>query len=258
MAAKISIIDDNENILISLALQLQNYGYTVSTFSYPQQALDHHVNEQADFYIIDINMPKISGIDLYKSLCQKLEAESLPAVFLTGASELETKCLEETSISDFIKKPFNFDILHARIKKILSRYKPFTESKTYKIGNLKLNEDKMMCQWFNKEIELTKKEFLLLSYLVRRPRTVFTRTQLLDLLDINLEAEQQVIDSHIKRIRKKFEETCPEEKFKVHKLKVADGENEKAGEKVVTIGRVKFLISFIQPKENCSTASELF
>ena len=213
MAAKISIIDDNENILISLALQLQNCGYTVSTFSCPQQALDHHVNEQADFYIIDIKMPKISGIDFYKSLCQKLEAESLPAVFLTAVSELETKCLEETSISDFIKKPFNFHILHARIRKVLSHFKSTSNNKTYKIGNLKLSEEKKMVIWFNIEIELTRKEFLLLSYLVKRPRTIFTRTQLLDLLDIELDAEQQVIDSHIKRIRKKFKEARPEEKF---------------------------------------------
>ena len=213
MAKKISIIDDNENLLISLALQLQTYGYSVTTFSCPQQALVFHSKEPADFYVIDIKMPKLTGVEFYTELCQRYGAESLPAIFLTAVNELEIKCLEETSISDFIKKPFSFNILHARIKKVLSLFKLSSESKTYKIGNLKLNVDKMMCVWFNKEIELTRKEFLLLSYLVRRPRTVFTRTQLLDLLDINLEAEQQVIDSHIKRIRKKFKETRPEEKF---------------------------------------------
>ena len=213
MVAKISIIDDNENILTSLALQLQTCGYTVTTFSCPQQALNYHANEPADLYIIDIKMPKLTGIEFYKTLCQKLDVASLPAVFLTAVNQLETKCLEETSISDFIKKPFSFDILHARIKKVLSHFMSSTKSKTYKIGNLMLNEDKMMCIWFNKEIELTKKEFLLLTYLAKRPRVVYTRTQLLDLLDIDLEAEQQVIDSHIKRIRKKFKETRPEEKF---------------------------------------------
>jgi len=213
MAAKISIIDDSENILASLGLQLQTYGYTVTTFSCPQQALDHHSNTPADFYIIDIKMPKLTGIEFYKALCEQLGREKLPAVFLTAVSELEAKCLEETSISDFIKKPFDFDILHARIKKVINHLKPFSKNITYKIGNLKLNEDKMMCVWFNKEIELTKKEFSLLSFLVKRPRTVFTRTQLLDLLDIHLDAEQQVIDSHIKRIRKKFKATRPEENF---------------------------------------------
>ena len=213
MAEKISIIDDNENLLTSLALQLQNCGHIVTTFSCPQQALRHHAKEPADFYVIDIKMPKLTGVEFYKELCQDLGAESLPAIFLTAVGELETKCLEETSISDFIKKPFSFDILYARIKKVLSRIKPPSKSKTYKIGNLKLNEDKMMCLWFNKEIELTRKEFLLLSYLVRRPRVVYTRGQLLDFLDIDLEAEQQVIDSHVKRIRKKFQRVYPEEKF---------------------------------------------
>ena len=213
MAAKISIIDDNENILTSLGLQLQTCGYTVTTFSCPQQALDHLTNEPADFYIIDIKMPKLTGIDFYKTLCKELGTESLPAVFLTAVNELETKCLEETSISDFIKKPFNFDILHARIKKVISHFNLSSKHKTYKIGNLKLSEEKKMVLWFNNEIVLTRKEFLLLSYLVKRPRIVFTRNQLLDLLDIELDAEQQVIDSHIKRIRKKFKEACPEEKF---------------------------------------------
>ena len=213
MAEKISIIDDNENLLTSLAIHLQTHGYNVKTFACPQLALNFHIQEPADFYVIDIKMPKLTGIEFYKELCQKLEAEILPAVFLTAVGELEIKCLEETSISDFIKKPFSFDILHARIKKVLSHFKPPSKSKTYTIGNLKLNEDKMMCLWFNKEILLTRKEFLLLSYLVKRPRVVYTRGQLLDLLDIDLEAEQQVIDSHVKRIRKKFKRVHPEERF---------------------------------------------
>ncbi len=213
MAEKISIIDDNENILTSLTIHFQTHGYNVKTFSCPIKALNYHIKEPADFYVIDIKMPQLTGIEFYKELCQKLGAESLPAVFLTAVGDLEIKCLEETSIGDFIKKPFSFDILHARIKKVLCHFKSPSKSKTYKIGNLKLNEDKMMCLWFNKEIEFTRKEFLLLSYLVKRPRVVYTRGQLLDLLDIDLEAEQQVIDSHIKRIRKKFKRVRPEERF---------------------------------------------
>ena len=214
MAAKISIIDDNESILTSLSIQLQVHEYSVTTFTCNQQAFDFHTREPADLYIIDIKMPGMrSGIEFYKDLCQKLGVEILPAVFLTAANELEARCLEETTVSDFIKKPFSFDILHARIKKVLGRFKPSSKSKTYKIGNLKLNEDQMCVIWFNKTIELTRKEFLLLSYLVRRPRVIYTRAQLLDLLDIDLESEQQVIDSHIKRIRKKFKGAHPEEKF---------------------------------------------
>ena len=213
MAEKVSIIDDNNGLLTSLALQLQICGYTTTIFSCPQQALDHHAKEPADFYIIDIKMPKLTGIEFYNALCQKLRVEKLPAVFLTAVNELETKCLEETSISDFIKKPFSFDILHARIKKVLSHFKSSSKSKTYKIGNLKLNEDKIMCIWFNNEIELTKTEFLLLYYLAKRPRVVYTRSQLLDLCCKDLEVTDRVIDSHVKRIRKKFGRVHPEEDF---------------------------------------------
>ena len=213
MAEKVSIIDDNNGLLTSLALQLQICGYTTTIFSCPQQALDHHAKEPADFYIIDIKMPKLTGIEFYNALCQKLRVEKLPAVFLTAVNELETKCLEETSISDFIKKPFSFDILHARIKKVLSHFKSSSKSKTYKIGNLKLNEDKIMCIWFNNEIELTKTEFLLLYYLAKRPRVVYTRSQLLDLCCKDLEVTDRVIDSHVKRIRKKFGRVHPEGDF---------------------------------------------
>ena len=158
-------------------------------------------------------MPKLTGIEFYNALCQKLRVEKLPAVFLTAVNELETKCLEETSISDFIKKPFSFDILHARIKKVLSHFKSSSKSKTYKIGNLKLNEDKIMCIWFNNEIELTKTEFLLLYYLAKRPRVVYTRSQLLDLCCKDLEVTDRVIDSHVKRIRKKFGRVHPKGDF---------------------------------------------
>ena len=210
MAEKISIIDDNQNLLTSLALQLQSSGYIVTTFCCPQQALNFHMHEPADFYIIDIKMPKLTGIEFYNKLCQTLGVEKLPAVFLTAVNELEIKCLEETSISDFVKKPFSFDILNARIKKVLSYFK---KNSTYKIGNLRLNEDKIMCQWFNQEIELTKTEFLLLSFLAKRPRTIYTRAQLLDLLEKGLHVEDRVIDSHVKRIRHKFKKALPNKKF---------------------------------------------
>ena len=77
MAEKVSIIDDNNGLLTSLALQLQICGYTTTIFSCPQQALDHHARDPADFYIIDIKMPKLTGIEFYNALCQKLRVEKL-------------------------------------------------------------------------------------------------------------------------------------------------------------------------------------
>ena len=117
MAENISIIDDNENLLTSLAFHLQDHNYNVKVFTCPQQALKFHIQEPADFYVIDIKMPKLTGVEFYKELCQKLDVENLPAVFLSAVKDLESKCLEETSIGDFINKPFTFEILHARIKK---------------------------------------------------------------------------------------------------------------------------------------------
>ena len=73
MAVQVSIIDDNQNLLTSLSLQFQANGYSTSTFSCPQLALEHHTKKPADIYIIDIHMPKLTGIEFYKILCKKLD-----------------------------------------------------------------------------------------------------------------------------------------------------------------------------------------
>ena len=214
MTTQISIIDDYGPLLTSLSLQLQSQGYSTITFNCPQAALEHHIKYPADAYIIDYKMPKMSGFEFYERLCQKLNKDRVAAVFLTAVRELEEQALKNTTIGDYILKPFNFDVLIARLEKILSYFKPKENSKTYKIGNLQMMEDKILCSWFGKEIELTKTEFNLLSQLARRPRVVYSRSQLLDVCyGDNLNVTDRNIDSHIKRLRKKFRKANPKIKF---------------------------------------------
>ena len=204
MTTKISIIDDYNPLLTSLSLQFQSYGYSTITFSCPQAALEHHTKYPADAYIIDMKMPKMTGIEFYERLCQKLDKERVPALFLTAVHELEEQALKNTTIGDYVIKPFNIDVLIARLKKILSYFKSKEDSKTYRIGNLQMMEDKILCSWFGKEIELTKTEFNLLKQLTRRPRIVNTRELLLDVCyGDNYDVTDRNIDSHIKRLRKK-------------------------------------------------------
>ncbi len=211
MAAQVSIIDDNQNLLTSLALLFQAQGYSTSTFSCPQQALDHHAKKPADIYIIDIRMPKLTGIEFYKALCEKLGKKRVPALFLTGVDNLEAECLKNTTIGDYVLKPFSSDILLARVKKILSYFQPEDKDKEYKIGNLELFEDKIMATWFQKQIELTRTEFILIFHLARRPFVIFSRGQLLDICYPNdYDVVDRNIDSHIKRIRHKFREVHPD------------------------------------------------
>ena len=211
---KISIIDDNNSILTSLSLQFQSQGYKTITFADPQEALEYHGKIPADAYIIDMKMPKLTGFEFYSQLCESLKKDRVPALFLTGVDNLEESALKNTTIGDYVLKPFSFNILQARMEKVLSYFKRKEENKTYKIGNLLMMEDKILCTWFGKEIELTKTEFDLLSQLARRPRVAFTRDQLLDVCyGDNYNVTDRNIDSHIKRLRKKFRKANPEIKF---------------------------------------------
>ena len=210
----ISIIDDNKSILTSLSLHFQTKGYKTIIFADPQEALEHHEKKPADAYIIDMRMPKLTGFQFYSRLCLSLKKDRVPALFLTAIDNLEEKALKDTTIGDYVLKPYSFNILHARLEKVLSYFKKREEDKTYKLGNLEMMEDKILCRWFGVEIELTKTEFNLLYRLVKRPRVVYSRDQLLDVCySDDLDVTDRNIDSHIKRLRKKFREANPDITF---------------------------------------------
>jgi len=210
----ISIIDDNTSILTSLSLQFQSQGYKTITFADPQEALEHHTKKPADAYIIDMKMPKLTGFEFYSQLCESLKKDRVPALFLTAVDNLEERALKDTTIGDYVLKPYSFNILIARLEKVLSYFKRKEEDKNYKIGNLEMMEDKILCRWFGVEIELTRTEFSLLYLLVKRPRVVYSRDQLLDVCyRDDLDVTDRNIDSHIKRLRKKFREANPKIKF---------------------------------------------
>jgi two-component system response regulator ChvI len=214
MTTQISIIDDNESILTSLSLQFQTQGYSTITFACPQKALEYHTKKPADAYIIDMRMPKLTGFQFYKRLCETQKKDRLPAIYLTAVDNLEEQALKNTTIGDFVLKPFSFKILLARLEKVLTYFTSKEKNKLYKVGNLEILEDQIMVRWFGKDVETTKREFAMINHLTRRPHVVFSRDQLLDICygeDIIL--VDRNIDSHIKRIRKKFRKANPKEKF---------------------------------------------
>ena len=186
----------------------------MDVFQCPLKALNYHSEHPADAYVIDMKMPKLTGIEFYKQLCQNLNKEKLPALFLTGVHELEEKVFKQTTIGDFVKKPFSFDILVARLEKVISYFTPQEKDKVYKVGNLEIIPEQIMVKWFGKKIEMTKREFFLVEQLVRRPRVVNTRDNLLDVCyGEEIVVVDRNIDSHIKRIRKKFKKAYHNEKF---------------------------------------------
>ena len=220
----ISIIDDNTSILTSLSLQFQSKGYKTITFANPEKALDYHEDKPADAYIIDMKMPKLTGFEFYRNLCAVLNKDKLPALFLTAVDNLEERALKDTTIGDHVLKPYSFNILHARLEKVMSYFEKNKEELIYKLGNLELLEEQILCRWFGKDIELTKTEFALLRQLVKRPRVVYTRDQLLDICySHDIAVTDRNIDSHIKRLRKKFRHARPDIHFNRIKTSYGSG-----------------------------------
>ena len=222
--AIISIIDDNTSILTSLSLQFQSKGYKTITFADPEKALLYHEDKPADAYVIDMKMPKLTGFEFYRDLCTVLNKDKLPALFLTAVDILEERALKDTTIGDYVLKPYSFNILHARLEKVMSHFKKSKEDQVYKVGNLELLEEQILCRWFGQDIELTKTEFSLLRQLVKRPRVVYTRDQLLDICySYDAAVTDRNIDSHIKRLRKKFRQARPDINFNRIKTSYGSG-----------------------------------
>ena len=214
MTKTISIIDDHNTLLNTLSLQFQIHNYKTLTFECPLKALAYHSKYPADGYIIDMKMPKLTGIEFYKKLCNNLKKDKLPALFLTGVHELEKEALKSTSIGDFVKKPFNFEILIVRLEKILEYFTISVKEKIIKVGNLEVLPDMLSIKWYGNSIEMTKREFALLNQLIKRPRIINSRDLLLDVCyGEDVVTVDRNIDSHIKRIRRKFKKAYPNQKF---------------------------------------------
>ena len=121
MIQTISIIDDNISLSSALSIALETEGYKNYKFSRPREALNFHKTTPADFYLIDIKLPQMSGIEFYKSLCKQAHVHSIPAIFISASNSQEAQCLTCTTIGDFVIKPFNFNALLARMHRIMTQ-----------------------------------------------------------------------------------------------------------------------------------------
>ncbi len=206
MNSKIALVDDDQNILASVSMALEKEGYEVETFFDSEQALIEIVRRPAQLAILDIKMPKIDGIELLRKIREKID---IPVIFLTSKDdELDEALGLGIGADDYITKPFSQRLLLARIKAVLRRVSnEFSGAKKNNllVGDLTLDSERHLCKWKNNEVKLTVTEFLLLQSLASRPGHVKTRDQLMDAAygdDVFL--EDRTIDSHVKRIRRKF------------------------------------------------------
>ena len=209
MKQTIALIDDDRNILTSISMALEKEGFNVQTYLDGESALIGLSRRPPDLAVIDIKMPKMDGEELLKKLRKKT---SLPIIFLTSKDEEVDELLGlKLGADDFIKKSggFSIKILIERIK-VQLRKKNINLDDTKNIivhGKLKLDSSQLECEWNGKQLpdKLTTTEFLIVKELAKRPGIIKERSQLMDIAyREDTEIEDRTIDSHVKRIRKKF------------------------------------------------------
>ena len=211
---KIALVDDDRNILTSVSLTLEAEGYNVSTYTDGASGLEGLTSDKPDLAILDIKMPRMDGMELLRRLRQKSD---LPVIFLTSKDEeIDELFGLKMGADDFIKKPFSQRLLVERVKSILRRSAPrdgqpgaVTEPQPGKAlierGNLVMDEERHTCTWKGQRVTLTVTEFLILQALALRPGVVKSRNALMDAAyDDQVYVDDRTIDSHIKRLRKKF------------------------------------------------------
>ena len=207
MPHTIALVDDDQNILASLSAALEDEGYSVDTYVDGVEALDGIARRPVDLAILDIKMPRMDGMELLGNLRKK---NNLPVIFLTSKDdEIDEVMGLRMGADDYIKKPFSQRLLLERIRAVLRRHEPGEieqdKKDVLRRGDLILDSSRHLCTWKDKQVNLTVTEFLLVEALARRPGHVKNRDQLIDAAyGENIYVDDRTIDSHVKRLRRKF------------------------------------------------------
>ena len=209
--ATIALVDDDKNILTSVSMLLEQEGYHVRSYSDGATALTALSATPVDLAILDIKMPRMDGLELLRRLRQNGD---LPVIFLTSKDEEIDELMGlNAGADDYIRKPFSQRLLLERVKAVLRRAEARKdggaggEPKKEALirGKLALDPQRHECTWEGKPVRLTVTEFLILQCLAQRPGFVKSRDNLMDAAyDDQVYVDDRTIDSHIKRLRKKF------------------------------------------------------
>ena len=218
MKDQIALVDDDQNILTSVSIALEDEGFDVRTYSDGEKGLEGITGNVPDLAVLDIKMPRMDGLELITKLRESVD---IPVIFLTSKDDEVDEMLGlRLGADDYIKKPFSQKLLIERIRAVLRRAKLRKElaetalvnreennkkSSEIERGDLVLDLDRHFCDWKGARVNLTVTEFLLIKELAIRPGVVKSRNQLIDqAYGENIYIDDRTIDSHIKRLRKKF------------------------------------------------------
>jgi len=206
----IALVDDDRNILTSVSIALEAEGYRVMTYSDGVSALDGFKTSPPHVAVLDVKMPRMDGMELLRRLRQKSD---MPVIFLTSKDEeIDELFGLKMGADDFIRKPFSQRLLVERVKAVLRRSTTKdganlkdADAKVLERGLLRMDPERHVCTWKSEAVTLTVTEFLILQALASRPGVVKSRNALMDAAyDDQVYVDDRTIDSHIKRLRKKF------------------------------------------------------
>jgi len=208
MPTTIALVDDDLNILTSLSIALEAEGYRITTYQDGASALDGFRTSLPDLAILDIMMPRMDGMEMLRRLRQK---SNIPVILLTSKEE-QIDELFKLGADDFIRKPFSQRLLIERVKAVLRRMSTTdnvvskdTSKEVLERGPLRVDPERHTCTWKDAPVSLTITEFLILQALISRPGIVKSRDSLMDAAyDDQVYVDDRTIDSHVKRLRKKF------------------------------------------------------
>ena len=226
MTHTIALVDDDRNLLTSISIALEREGFKIQTYIDGESALIGLSRNPPDLAVVDIKMPRMDGEELLKKLRKKM---SIPIIFLTSKDEEVDELLGlKLGADDFVKKSggFSMKVLVERIRVQLRKKTDITEETKNIIvhGKLKLDPSQLECEWDSKPLpdKLTTTEFLIVKELAKRPGVIKERAHLMDIAcKENTEIEDRTIDSHVKRIRKKFKKV--DEKFSAIETRYGSG-----------------------------------
>jgi two-component system, OmpR family, response regulator ChvI len=209
----IALVDDDRNILTSVSIALEAEGHRIMTYSDGVSALGGFKTSPPDLAILDIKMPRMDGMELLRRVRQ---TSDMPVILLTSKEEeIDELFALKIGADDFIRKPFSQRVLLERVKMILRRtslkdgykdhYGTKEAAKVLEHGQLVIDPERHSCTWMGKPVLLTVTEFLILQALATRPGVVRSRNALMDAAyHDDIHVDDRTIDSHIKRVRRKF------------------------------------------------------
>ncbi|MEL6877690.1 MAG: response regulator transcription factor [Pseudomonadota bacterium] len=216
----IALVDDDRNILTTVSIALQAEGFKTRLYSDGETALKALIENPPDLAVFDIKMPKMDGMELLR---QVRDHTALPVIFLTSKDdEQDEEAGLELGADDYIAKPFSLRLLIARIRAILRRADPTKAlgsdpqdiepaNPSISTGRLFMDPARHHVTWADRPVSLTVTEFLILEALAARPGVIKSRNQLMDAAyPDDIFVDDRTVDSHIKRMRRKFRSVDPE------------------------------------------------